>query len=125
MLMLETFANAFVFAALSFSFVLVLSGFILRMRQINKSKLKIIQELREQITSNREEIFEMQRDFIALELKTYIKEPIVVMKNVLNPESEEKLPDISLRKKLLTKENAPEQGEIVSLGYNNLLSKQA
>jgi hypothetical protein len=125
MLMLETFANAFAFAALSFSFVLVLSGFILRMRQINKSKLKIIQELREQITSNREEIFEMQRDFIALELKTYIKEPIVVMKNVLNPESEEKLPDISLRKKLLTKENAPEQGEIVSLGYNNLLSKQA
>jgi len=125
MLISETFANAFVFAALSFSFGLVLCGYILRIRKINKSKLQIIEELQQQITSNREEIFEMQRDFIALEIKTHIKDPIIAMKNLLKSESDEKLPDISLRKKLLNKENASETGEIVSLGYNSLLSKQA
>ena len=71
------------------------------------------------------EILELQRDFVALELKVHIKDPVSAMKKVLESESKEKLPDVSLRKKLLGKEKSSEKAEVLSLVYNNLQSKQA
>jgi len=122
MLMFEITANAFVLAAISF--VAALIGFSLRTKKIAKSRLRIALLEREVMRSHAE-ILDLQRDFIALELKVHIKDPVSAMKKVLEYESKEKLPDVSLRKKLLSKENSPEKGEILSLVYKNLQSKQA
>jgi hypothetical protein len=113
----------YVFTAIVFASAL--GGFFLRTTQIARSRARII-FLEQEIRDNHTEILELQKDFIALELKmNVVKGPVVKMKNVLKADGDEKLPDVSLRKKLLTKENLHEKNEIFSVVYNNLLGKEA
>jgi hypothetical protein len=111
-----------VFAAIVFASAL--AGFFLRTTQIARSRARIIL-LEQEIRGNHAEILELQKDFIALELKMNVsKGPVIKMKNI-SKENNEKLPDVSLRKKLLTKENSQEKSETFSVVYNNLLGKEA
>jgi hypothetical protein len=115
-------ANVYVFAAIVFASAL--AGFFLRTTQIARSRARIIL-LEQEIRGNHAEILELQKDFIALELKMNVsKGPVIKMKNI-SKENNEKLPDVSLRKKLLTKENSQEKSETFSVVYNNLLGKEA
>ncbi len=110
--------NVYVFAAIIVASAFI--GFFMRTTQIARSRARIIL-LEQEIRDDHAEILELQRDFIALELKmNVVKGPVVKMKNVLKAESDEKLPDASLRKKLLTKENPQEKSETFSVAYNNL-----
>jgi hypothetical protein len=122
MLMFEITANAFVFAAISFASALI--GFGLQTKKIAKSRLRI-SLLEREVMRGHAEILELQKDFVALELKVHIKNPVSAMKRVLESESDEKLPDVSLRKKLLGKESSPEKSEVLSLVHKNLQSKHA
>ncbi|HEY4877205.1 MAG TPA: hypothetical protein VIH86_16630 [Puia sp.] len=116
-------ANVYVFAAIVFASAL--AGFFLRTTQIARSRARIIL-LEQEIRDDHAEILELQRDFIALEIKMNVsKGPVIKMKNVLKVESDEKLPDVSLRKKLLAKENSQEKNQTFSVVYNNLLGKEA
>jgi hypothetical protein len=116
-------ANVYVFAAIVFASAL--AGFFLRTTQIARSRARIIL-LEQEIRDDHAEILELQRDFIALEIKMNVsKGPVIKMKNVLTVESDEKLPDVSLRKKLLAKESSQEKNETFSVVYNNLLGKEA
>jgi hypothetical protein len=122
MLSLEITTNAFVFGGAMIASGVV--GMIFRSTQLSKSRLRII-SLEQEIMGNHAEILELQKDFVALELKIHnAKDSVIKMKKVLAT-SGEKLPDVSLRKKLLAKENAPEKNETLTVVYNNLLSKQA
>jgi hypothetical protein len=123
MLMFDITTNVYVFAAIVFASAF--AGFFLRTTQIARSRAQIIL-LEQEIRNGHAEILELQRDFIALELKmNVVKGPVIKMKNVLKAESDEKLPDVSLRRKLLTKENPQEKSETFSVVYNNLLGKEA
>ncbi|HSZ86847.1 MAG TPA: hypothetical protein VK787_12515 [Puia sp.] len=123
MFTVEVITNVYVFAAILIASAL--AGFLLRTSQIARSRSRII-FLEQEIRDNHAEILELQKDFIALELKmNVVKGPVIKMKNVLKAESDEKLPDVSLRKKLLTKENPQEKSETFSVVYNNLLGKEA
>jgi septal ring factor EnvC (AmiA/AmiB activator) len=116
-------ANVYVLAAIVFA--ATLAGFFLRTTQITRSRARIIL-LEQEIRSNHAEILELQKDFIALELKmNVVNGPVIKMKNVLKEENNQKLPDVSLRKKLLTKENAQQKSETFSGVYNNLFGKEA
>jgi len=84
------------------------AGFSLRSRQLAKSKLKLAKE------------------YMTMELKLRgIKDPVIVMRNPLHNESNEKLPDGALRKKMLTKDLTPTRSEGYQLIYDNLLTKEA
>ena len=122
MLMFEITTNVFVFAAIAL--VAAFAGFIVRAGQLSRSRLRVM-TLEREIIINHAEILELQKDFIALELKIYSASEVIKMNNVPATAGDEKLPDISLRKKLLAKENAPEKSETMTVVYNNLLSKQA
>ena len=122
MLMFEITANAFVFAAISCAAAFI--GFSLQTKKITKSRLRI-NLLEQEIMRSHAEILELQRDFVALELKVHIKDPVSAMKKVLESESKEKLPDVSLRKKLLGKEKPSEKSEVLSLVHKNLQSRHA
>ncbi|HEX4373702.1 MAG TPA: hypothetical protein VHZ50_10400 [Puia sp.] len=123
MFTIDVTTNVYVFTAIVFASAL--GGFFLRTTQIARSRARII-FLEQEIRDNHTEILELQKDFIALELKmNVVKGPVVKMKNVLKADGDEKLPDVSLRKKLLTKENLHEKNEIFSVVYNNLLGKEA
>jgi division protein CdvB (Snf7/Vps24/ESCRT-III family) len=115
--------NVYVFAAILAASAF--AGFILRTTQIARSRARII-SLEQEIRTNHAEILELQKDFIALELKmNVVKGPVIKMKHVVNEENQGKLPDVSLRKKLLTKENVQEKDDTFSVVYNNLLGKEA
>jgi hypothetical protein len=114
--------NVYLFAAIMFTSAF--GGFYLRTNQIGRSRARIIL-LEQEIINNHGEILELQKDFIGLELKMNVaKGPVIKMKNV-SKANDEKLPDVSLRKKLLTKENSQQKGETFSVVYNNLLGKEA
>jgi hypothetical protein len=122
MFTIDVTTNVYVFAAIVIASAFV--GFYLRTTQIARSRTQIIL-LEQEIRNGHAEILELQRDYIALELKMNVaKGPVIKMKNVLKAESDEKLPDVSLRKKLLKKENAQEKSETFSVVYNNLLGKE-
>jgi hypothetical protein len=123
MLTLEFSMNAFVLIAIVVASACV--GFVFRNIQITKSRFRIFQ-LENELINSHAEILELQRDFISLEMKMHAtKEPILVMKNVLKTDGAEKLPDVSLRKKLLGVENNATKKEIYPLPYKTLLSKEA
>jgi hypothetical protein len=122
MVLLEITTNAFELAGIVFASAFV--GFILRSNQIIRSRARIFL-LEREIRINHEEILDLQRDFVSLELKkNVVKDPGVKMKNVLNADNYDKMPDTSLRKKLLVKENASEKSETLSIVYNNLSNKE-
>ena len=123
MLMFDITTNVYVFAVIVIASAF--AGFFLRTTQIARSRAHIIL-LEQEIRDDHAEILELQRDFIALELKmNVVKGPVIKMKNLLKAGSDEKLPDVSLRRKLLTKENPQEKSETFSVVYNNLLGKEA
>jgi hypothetical protein len=123
MFMFDITTNVYVFASIVIASAF--AGFFLRTTQIGRSRARIIL-LEQEIRDDHAEILELQKDFIALELKmNVVKGPVIKMKNLPKAESDEKLPDVSLRKKLLTKENLQEKNETFSVVYNNLLEKEA
>ncbi len=123
MLTLEFTLNVFVFAAILIAAAYV--GFTFSKIQISKNRHRIA-ELENELIRNHSEILSLQKEFIAIELKlNSTKDPVVVMKNVLKQESNEKLPDVSLRKKLLGVDNNSVKEETYPLPYKILLSKEA
>jgi hypothetical protein len=123
MLIFEISANGYVFTAIVLC--AALAGFGLRTIQIARSRSRIIC-LEREIKDNHAEILDLQRDFISLELKTRsYKDAVTATNNINSPSGEEKLPDISLRKKLLGLENSSQKEGPVSLGYGNLLRSEA
>jgi len=104
--------------------VLALITFISKTRQIAKSRSYIF-KLEEEKRRSQAEFLGLQQDFVALDIKAHKKDPLVVMKNILNPENDEKLPDISIRKKLLSKEKSPEKVDTLSIAYSSKLSREA
>ena len=71
-------------------------------------------------------IGELQKEYMTMELKLRgIKDPVIVMRNPLHTESNEKMPDGALRKKMLTKDLTPTRNEGYQLIYDNLLTKEA
>jgi hypothetical protein len=123
MFTIDITTNVYLFAAIMVASAF--TGFFLRTTQIARSRAHIIL-LEQEIRDDHAEILELQRDFIALELKmNVVKGPVIKMKNLLKAESDEKLPDVSLRKKLLAKEKLQEKSETFSVVYNNLLGKEA
>lgn len=85
-----------------------LAGFSFRARLIIKSRAKI-QELEREILNNYEQILDLERETFNMEAQMQdIKSPVIAMKaSVANEESRtsKKVPDISLRKQLLSKKN--------------------
>lgn len=101
------------------------AGFSLRSRQLAKSRMKLVKVENEMINSHAE-ILELQKEYMTMELKLRgIKDPVIVMRNPSHTDSNEKLPDGALRKKLLTKDLAPTRNEGYQLIYDNLLTKEA
>ena len=100
------------------------AGFRLRSRQLAKAHMKLAKAENEMISSHAE-ILELQKEYIGMELKLRgIKDPVIVMRSSQN-ESDEKLPNGALRKKLLSKDITPTRSEGYQLIYDNLLNKSA
>jgi hypothetical protein len=99
-------------------------SFISKTRQIAKSRSYIF-KLEEEIKRSQAEFLGLQQDFVALDIKAHKKDPLVAMKNILNPEADAILPDISIRKKLLSKEKSPEKADTLSIVYSSKLSREA
>ena len=84
------------------------AGFSFRAKRIVKSRAKI-EALEREILNNYERILELERETYNMEARMQdIKSPVIAMKPaVVNEELRvsKKVPDISLRKQLLSKEN--------------------
>ncbi len=88
-----------------------LAGFLVRTRQVARSRAKI-DELQREILSNYEQILELEKENTGMESKLQdIEIPVIPIKTSVKEEKKEfqKAPDISLRKKLLSKENLKKQ----------------
>jgi cell division protein FtsL len=89
----------------------VLVGFVFRTKMIQKCRAKIA-ELEREILNNYEHILELERETSNMESRMQdIKSPVITMKTP-NKELEvisKKVPDISLRKQLLSKKNIEQQ----------------
>ncbi len=89
----------------------VLAGFALRAKMILKYRAKI-EELEREILNNYEHILELERETSNMESQMQdIKSPVITMKTP-NKEldvTSKKVPDISLRKQLLSKKNIEQQ----------------
>ena len=86
--------------------VSVILGFLLRSRQLGKSKMKLA-KVENELISSHAEILELQKEYMALELKLRgVKDNVVLMRNTsLQTENNEKLPNVSIRKKMIGTEN--------------------
>jgi hypothetical protein len=86
-------------------------GFSLRAKMIMKCRAKI-EELEREILNNYEHILELEREGLNIESRLQdVKSPVITMK-ASNKELEvtsKKVPDISLRKQLLSKKNIEQQ----------------
>jgi hypothetical protein len=123
MFTIELTLNAFVFAAIVLGTACI--GYAVSRGKIVRKRFRIA-ELEHELIRNHAEILMLQKEFIAIELQLHnAKDSVVVMKNVLKPESAEKLPDVSLRKKLLGVEASPVTEESYPLPYKIRLSKEA
>jgi hypothetical protein len=122
MLTLEFSMNVLIlFAVILSSFFI---GFSFRSKQIRKSHSRVMQ-LETEMIHNHAEILELQKEYITMELKFRgVKDPVIVMKNPAKEENNEKLPDVSLRKKLLNKELTPSRNEGYQMIYDNLVNKE-
>ena len=100
-----------IFLLISLLGLSVLAGFAFRAGMVLKCKAKI-QELEREILNNYEHILELERETLTMESKMQdIKSPVITMKT---PPKEiavtsKKVPDISLRKELLSKKNIEQQ----------------
>ncbi len=105
MLTIEVSINIFVLAL-----IILTSGWIgysLRGRQVTKARMQI-EALQREILRNHAEILELERENVNIEIRLQdIKSPVIPIKTAIREEQEvnEKTPDISLRKKLLSREN--------------------
>jgi len=123
MLTLEFSMNILILFAVILSSFLV--GFSLRSKQIRKNHSRVMQ-LETEMIHNHAEILELQKEYISMELKLRgVKDPLIVMKNSAKEEADEKLPDVSLRKKLLNKEHTPSRSEGYQMIYESLANKEA
>lgn len=76
-------------------------------------------QLETEMISNHAEILELQKEYITMELKLRgINDPVIQMK----PQFNDKLPDGSLRKKMLSKDLAPARNETYQMIYDNIVS---
>jgi hypothetical protein len=89
----------------------VLVGFAIRAKMVLKYREKI-EELEREILNNYEHILELERETLDMETRIQdIKSPVISMK-AQGKEMEvasKKVPDISLRKELLSKKNIEQQ----------------
>ena len=93
------------------------AGFMLRSRQLAKSRMKLIKVESEMISSHAE-ILELQKEYMELELKLRgVKDNVVPMPANISTEAGEKLPNVSIRKKMLGAEPNKAESE-------NLLNKE-
>jgi hypothetical protein len=89
----------------------VLVGFAIRAGMVLKCRTKI-EELEREILSNYEHILELERETMTMESRMQdIKSPVITMKAspVEMEVASKKVPDISLRKQLLSKKNIEQQ----------------
>jgi hypothetical protein len=109
MLTNEVTLNIYLLAAvLGFS---VLAGFAFRAKMILKYRAKI-EEMEREILNNYEHILELERETLSMENRMQdIKSPVITMKAPAKEVdvTSKKVPDISLRKQLLTKKNIEQQ----------------
>jgi hypothetical protein len=105
MLTIEVSINILVFALIILS--AGLAGFSLRGSQVAHLRFKINQ-LEREILDSHAEILTLEKENVNIETRLQdIKSPVIPIKTAIKEEQEEneKIPDISLRKKLLSKEN--------------------
>lgn len=106
MLIHEVTLNIYLLALIVF--LAAAAGFCFRSRLIAKSRDKI-QELEREILNNYEQILELERETNNMEAQIQdIKSPVIAMKAPPAKEAlkaSEKIPDISLRKQLLSKQH--------------------
>ena len=105
MLSIEFSINILVLALIVIVSALV--GFGLRARQLSKSRAKI-EELEREILNNYAEILALEKENTGMESKLQdIQIPVIPIKTVIKDEilEKESFPDVSLRKKLLSKAN--------------------
>jgi len=105
MLSIEFTINIFVFGLVVL--VAAIIGYSLRSRKIMKSLLKI-EQLEREVLSNYAQILDLEKENTTMENKLQdIKIPVIAMKATIRDEQEvnQKVPDITLRKQLLSKEN--------------------
>ena len=101
--------NIFVFALVIVA--AVLAGFALKSRQMTKS-LEKIEQLERELLNSYAHILDLEKENTNMENKLQdIKIPVIPMKTAVHDEQEihRKVPDITLRKKLLSKENLQKQ----------------
>lgn len=109
MLTLEFSLNILIIAGIVIASVF--SGFNLRRRQVVKSKHRIAELEREMLRYDAE-ILELQKDYLYVESKLRdFQIPVIPIKSIVKDVQDEnqKVPEISLRKKLLVKENLLKQ----------------
>jgi hypothetical protein len=108
MLSIEFSINILVLALIVIVSVLV--GFALRAKQLSKSRAKI-EQLEREILNNYAEILALEKENTGMESKLQdIQIPVIPIKTAMKDDLEnEKFPDVSLRKKLLSKENLTQQ----------------
>jgi hypothetical protein len=101
--------NVFVFALVIVA--ALLAGFSLKSRRMAKS-LKKIEHLERELLNSYAHILDLEKENTNMENKLQdIKIPVIPMKKAVLDEQEilQKVPDITLRKKLLSKENLQKQ----------------
>lgn len=109
MLTIEVSINILVFALIVLATGLI--GFSLRGRQVANLRYKI-DELEREILNSHAEILTLEKENVTIESQLQdIKSPVIPIKTAIKEEQveNEKAPDISLRKKLLSKENLKKQ----------------
>jgi len=109
MLTIEVSINVFVFALIILA--AVFAGFSLRGKQVAKVRLKV-EQLQREILHNHAEILALEKENINIESRMQdIQRPVIPIKTAIKEEQEEneKFPDVSLRKKLLSRENLQKQ----------------
>ena len=109
MLTIEVSINVFVFALIILA--AVFAGFSLRGKQVAKVRLKV-EQLQREILHNHAEILALEKENINIESRMQdIQRPVIPIKIAIKEEQEEneKFPDVSLRKKLLSRENLQKQ----------------
>ncbi|HEY4935602.1 MAG TPA: hypothetical protein VII44_03430 [Puia sp.] len=112
MLSLELSVN--VVALLTMMAMSGLAGFALRSRQIVKIRAKLYKVENEMLRSHAE-ILELQKEYLSMEQNLRSnKNPVIVMSNSSHTESDEKLPNAALRKKLLTNNLTPTHIKAIS-----------
>jgi ABC-type siderophore export system fused ATPase/permease subunit len=104
--LLEFSINVFVLALIIL--IAAILGFLARGAQVRR-KLDKIDELEREVLSNYAQILELEKENTALESKLQdITIPVIAMKATVQEENK-KVPDITLRKQLLSKENLQKQ----------------